>query len=282
MYGSRPLPKLCKGLISITTVQHDALKKRGAEVGGALWNDEVKKKKKKKKEEQKEEQKEEDEKARKKERALIKAFKSEVKSHYWTEQNTRCCYCSKELDKSQNSFDAEHIIDKHFYPQFMFELNNLAAACKTCNRKKLDSEVLVKSDEPIKSVPDKSADYLIVHPLLDEWDDFFKYDSINRIQPVAGKAKALTTIELCGINFLNAARLAGCFTEDKAKAEKALEQYYSLESLEEKRAQLDILKALAEDFNLGSAKAIVECLENDYSAAVKSNEEPRVAGAVGD
>lgn len=278
MYGCRSLPKLFIELKSISTADHDVLRKRGAEVGKSLWDDEMKKKKKK--EENKEENEEEE--AKKKERTLIKAFKSEVKGHYWTEQNNRCCYCSKELDKSKNSYDAEHIIDKHYYPQLMFEFNNLAAACKTCNRKKSDSEILVKADRTIKFAPEKSADYLIVHPLLDEWKEFFEYDEIWRILPVAGKAKALKTIELCGINFLNAARLAGCFTEDKAKAEKALEQYYSLESLEEKRAQLDILRALAEEFDLASAKVIVECLESDYSADVKSYEESGVVGAVGD
>ncbi|MDH1178234.1 hypothetical protein N5C72_09115 [Achromobacter mucicolens] len=136
---------------------------------------------------------------------LVGKFRKEVKDHYFWHQGGRCCYCSMELQPNARVFDAEHILDKSGFPEFMFHPDNLAVACVICNTHKSTKTVL--SDDSVRplSIPTESANYKIVHPHLDEWSHHLRFDDIGRILAVDGSIKGTDTISICamdGINFL--------------------------------------------------------------------------------
>lgn len=169
---------------------------------------------------------------------LLRQFRKEIKSHYWFVQGRRCCYCSKELDAHQGSFDAEHILPKVHFPQLMFELVNLAIGCKTCNGRKSNKTIHLGSNA-IAEVPLNSEYYNIVHPHLDDWSEYLSFDEFGRISPISGNAKGIATINICGITFLNAARLADHFHPlFRKQAQKALEVLCGEGTLRVKRRDL--------------------------------------------
>lgn len=199
--------------------------------------------------------------------ASVATFREEIKTHYYYAQLRCCCYCSIEFVDHHGSFDAEHIMHKDSYPQFMFEFTNLAVSCKTCNGAKNASEVLTSTIVPL-SVPSNSADYLIVHPHLDEWQAHFVYDSIGRIAAKTEKKikdpKAENTIKICGINYRNAARLSDHFyPAGNQAAERALNGFFRVTSKAWKKKYVTTLRQMAIDFNLSSALAIVNMLEKE-------------------
>lgn len=196
---------------------------------------------------------------------LIKGFRNEVKTHYYYRQLRMCCYCSKEFDKHQATYDAEHILDKDTYPQFMFEFTNLANSCKACNGAKGGKPALISEDVPA-AVPGESGAYSIVHPHLDEWDDHLKFDPVGRIVAKDGSTKGDQTIRVCGIRHLNSARLADHFAPgDNQAAEKALEGYFRVTSPTWKRKYLQILRRIADDYDLAAAKTIVDLLDAEIN-----------------
>lgn len=197
---------------------------------------------------------------------LIKKFKAEVKEYYWYQQLRRCCYCSIELSKPQNTYDAEHIIDKGQHPQFMFDTRNLAAACKPCNNTKDQNWVLASADVPA-DIPANSEDYSILHPHLDEWDDHFVYDGFNRVIPKPD-TKGAETLRVCGIHKLNAARLADHFIGVNKVAEKFLTTFYEESSIEKKWLKLKLLRDLASQYDLPGAVAIVDAIEGEFNRLV--------------
>lgn len=192
---------------------------------------------------------------------IITKFKAEIKKHYYRHQARRCCYCSIELAKAQDSYDAEHIIDKGTHPQFMFEPNNLAIACKPCNRGKYQKHVLTTKITPL-TVPTVSIDYTIMHPHLDEWFDHFSYDTLGRIVPIPG-TKGNATFEICGIQKLNSARLADSFSSESDQAETFLLELYNETDFGKQRLKLYLLRQLAENYKLPEALAVVDALQEE-------------------
>lgn len=112
---------------------------------------------------------------------LVASFRREVKGHYYSGQKRRCCYCSKELDRHQATFDADHILHRSGFPWLMFHLSNIAVCCKTCGGRKSSKNVLVAEGTYPKQPPSESKEYLIVHPHLDEWDEFLTLDKFKRV-----------------------------------------------------------------------------------------------------
>jgi uncharacterized protein (TIGR02646 family) len=198
------------------------------------------------------------------EKAIFKKFKQEVKDYYLFSQGRKCCYCSFELANDHSTFDAEHILDKSTHQHFMFELNNLAAACRPCNRAKNAKPVLAASNA-YTSVPVDSLDYTLVHPHLDDWDDHLKYDSLNRIRPANHSSKGKCTIDICNIHTLNSARLSDKFGRNRSSAEKLLRKFFDYKSKKKKMACLTLLRELAEQYALSSAVAIVDALEQELA-----------------
>lgn len=197
---------------------------------------------------------------------LIAKFKDDIKNHYYDGQLRRCCYCSAELQHHKGTYDAEHIMDQHGYPQFMFDFSNLAVACKLCNRGKHTDEV-VADKVSTTSVPCSSEHYIIVHPHLDEWQEHLEFDRWNRIISKADSSKGKATIKTCKIYHLNSARLADHFLMGRKKAEKYLRNFYAEEDLDKKEAALIVLRKLASEYNLPQAKAVVEAVTDEINRA---------------
>lgn len=239
MHKARSKAKVLETVKSLTVEQRNRLRVAGA-ANGKYWNNKGE------------------------DAALIAAFRAEVKRHYYFGQLRMCCYCSKTLDEHQATFDAEHILDKDTYPQFMFEPENLAAACKTCNGAKSNKRVL-HDVAPVAAIPAESASYVIVHPHLDDWEVHLAYDGIGRVIPKESDSpKGRMTIQICGINYLNSARLADHFYPgNNESAQRALEGYYRVKSITWKRKYLKILRTIADDYDLAQAKSIVDLLETD-------------------
>jgi uncharacterized protein (TIGR02646 family) len=194
---------------------------------------------------------------------IVAIFKKEAKAHYYYRQGRMCCYCSKELDAHNGSFDAEHILDKDTYPQFMFRLENIAAVCKTCNGAKSNKHVLAPN-VVAADIPTDSNDYLLIHPHMDEWNDYLDYDGIGRIVAKPENPKGRETINICGINYLNSARLADHFiVADNEQAEKALDGFFRVNSKAWKLKYIKILRKMVEEFDLAKARAIIEVLEEE-------------------
>ncbi|MFJ5284819.1 hypothetical protein ACIP66_13335 [Pseudomonas sp. NPDC088429] len=192
---------------------------------------------------------------------IVAVFKKEAKTHYYYQQGRMCCYCSKELDSHNGSFDAEHILDKDTYPQFMFLLENIAAVCKTCNGSKSNKHVLVPGIATVDIPPD-SNDYLLVHPHKDEWNDHLDYDGIGRIVAKPENLKGRETINICGIQYLNSARLADHFIDaDNELAEKALDGFFRVASRTWKLKYIRVLRKMVEEYDLSRARAIIDILE---------------------
>jgi hypothetical protein len=142
----------------------------------------------------------------------------------------------------------------------MFELNNLAAACRPCNRAKGTKRALVNTAMPAV-VPTASSDYIIVHPHLDSWEMHLEFDDLGRIRSRGASAKGATTIDVCKITTLNAARLCRHFAKGSKDAEGVLRQFYKYKLLSKKRACLIVLRNLATNFGLAQAVVIVDRLE---------------------
>lgn len=144
---------------------------------------------------------------------LVKKFKLNLKKNLYIKfQGSFCCYCSTELTNHLRTFDLEHIIAKVGRCNVVFALENLALSCATCNGNKSEKKVTVSAGPDPNSVPSNSCDYIIFHPHHDEWSNYFETDQYQRIvakPPCDLKAKK--TIEICGINKLNAFRLARRF-----------------------------------------------------------------------
>lgn len=119
----------------------------------------------------------------------INAVRAEIKEHYITEQNRRCCYCGREYPTDNKAvWDGEHIIAKSIAPHFMFEPHNLAASCKDCNIAK--GEVEVRINPTRKSFPDQSKHYKIVHPHFDNYHDHIRWYG-DVVRPLSAKGGEL-------------------------------------------------------------------------------------------
>lgn len=195
------------------------------------------------------------------EQEIFAKFKAEVKDYYRAEQGFLCCYCSVFLHDDHSTFDAEHIIDKSNHSSIMFELSNLAAACRPCNRAKNRKQVIA-AGVVAPPVPTKDTDYQIVHPHLDNWDDYLEFDEFDRIRAKNQSPKGAFTIRTCKIGGINAARLAIYFGKGRGKAEKSLQQFFRYKQKSKKHAHLDLLRKLARR-GTKDARAIIKRLEQE-------------------
>lgn len=191
---------------------------------------------------------------------LVNTFRSEVKGHYYTHQLRRCCYCSKELDRHKASYNADHIIDRSDHPWLMFHMSNIAASCKTCDGRKSNKNVLAHENSFPRSPPEKSEDYLIVHPHLDEWSVHLDFDRFERVVAKGDDPKGKKTIDVCGIRALNNARLANHFSPDKSGvAEDLIEKFFELKRKSRREKLITFLRDLAGTSE--AARLVVDSLQ---------------------
>lgn len=145
-------------------------------------------------------------------------IKRRLKKYYIKLQGLRCCYCQKINFTCNNRFwDLEHILSEVDYPQFFSEPANLSVCCSRCNTAKSHENVLIGNLEDGDGVPKSSAQYSIVHPLIDEWSDHLSHTHYLLYHPKTEKGKEL--IKVCKL-LDEAAELAG---QDSDAVELALE-----------------------------------------------------------
>lgn len=133
----------------------------------------------------------------------IVEVRSAIRSHYLHEQGYRCAYCQIEKKETHGlTWDIEHVLAKAVYPQYLFESENLAVACKECNIPKDDSNVLVKNLRIGAAFPCESKDYCIVHPHFDNYYDHFEVTIVRnkRIYRMLNGEKALNTYIACNLS----------------------------------------------------------------------------------
>lgn len=123
----------------------------------------------------------------------LEDFKHRVRKFYAKAQNYKCAYCRMDVSLSTSYFEIEHIVPKSIHPEWMYEPLNLCVVCSICNSVKNDKEVLLEPKNT--ELPTKSADYLIVHPHMDNY-----FDHIDIVDGLVYKGltpKGVKTIEIC-------------------------------------------------------------------------------------
>lgn len=199
---------------------------------------------------------------------LVASFRNEVKDYYFSAQRRRCCYCSFELQHHKLTYDAEHIIDKDEYPEYMFELNNIASVCKHCNISK-SNQCISASKQRFQELSVNSNEYSIVHPHFDEWEDHFQFDEIGRIVPVDNSPKGRATMKICKIDVINIARLSDEFSfHDKDVVEQTLRAFHEVDEVIRKRELLEVISELANRYHHFGAKSIVAHLTKEIGEFV--------------
>lgn len=197
--------------------------------------------------------------------ALVERFRAEVKDHYYRHQRRRCCYCSVELQHHKLTFDAEHILHKGDYVEYIFNAANIAVACKLCNGNKSNKSVAANGRR-FSELSRTSEDYSIVHPHLDEWDHHLQFDEIGRIVANGASTKGQETIRICGITALNATRLADEFAlDDCNEAEDALRVFHEVDDVARKRQLLELLSELAERASHPGARSVMQALQAEVA-----------------
>jgi uncharacterized protein (TIGR02646 family) len=133
----------------------------------------------------------------------VAPVKKEAKDHYIAQQNYRCAYCKQPVYTGNNAvWDAEHIISKRLNPEFMFEPQNLAISCKDCNLAKGEQEV--RKTKKL-SFPRTSAEYRIVHPHYDNYDDHIRW--MGPVCVAISAEKGSSTISMCNLTRYSTIRI---------------------------------------------------------------------------
>lgn len=106
----------------------------------------------------------------------VKELKVRIKEHLKHRQQNFCCYCLRNIYEDFNYvIDIEHILPKHKFVDFMFDMNNLAASCKRCNMKmKGRSVAFLKPCFQNSINPFASENYKFIHPNSDVFEDHIR------------------------------------------------------------------------------------------------------------
>jgi len=127
----------------------------------------------------------------------VTTMKSNIKKHYIAEQDKTCAYCQVNMHTTHGMvWDTEHIIDKDSSPQWMFKPLNLCVSCKDCNGAK-GTRAVTKS-KSYKKFPSKSANYRIIHPHFDNYDEHIEVAVPGATYRYITE-KGRYTIEVCGL-----------------------------------------------------------------------------------
>ncbi len=132
----------------------------------------------------------------------IVSIRSSIRNHYLLEQRFLCAYCRVEHKQRHGlTWDVEHIIPKAMHPQFLYEPENLALACKECNISKDNQNVLTRKLPKGTSLPRDRSDYLIIHPHHDKYSDHMEITVLeNKIfHRPKNKDKGRETFILCDL-----------------------------------------------------------------------------------
>lgn len=104
-----------------------------------------------------------------------------IKDHYIKEQMYTCAYCRQEKKEDHGlTWDVEHILPASLYPQFLFEPENLAIACKECNIPKDKTNILKGALAKSGKYPKKNTRFTIIHPHFDDYSDHLEISIISK------------------------------------------------------------------------------------------------------
>lgn len=124
--------------------------------------------------------------------------KKHIKTHYKRVQKMVCPYCLQKIKIDKNTtWEAEHIIPKDAYPQFLFTPENLCVSCPDCNNEKGNKNVL-KTKPKRKDLPKNSDDYLFIHPHFDTYEEHIDVMK-DSLMFIPKNDKGRKTIEICGL-----------------------------------------------------------------------------------
>ncbi|WP_218910971.1 HNH endonuclease [Pseudoalteromonas sp. MIP2626] len=129
----------------------------------------------------------------------LRDLRGKIKRHYIAEQSNTCAYCKIEnLSTNGNVWHTDHIICRHEEPKYTYTPLNLCASCIDCNTAKGSRPVTKKGYSAYKSFPNKSANYLIVHPHFDKYEDHIE-TLVPGLTYRYMTSKGRNTIEICGL-----------------------------------------------------------------------------------
>lgn len=147
-------------------------------------------------------------------------------------QDNRCAYCG--LSLAWNLVDREHFVHKGQntgYPEFMFNVKNLFAACGYCNRRiKGQRSTMLQYN-----VNYDDCTFLIIHPYFDDPDtdlEFLPNSSGQHILASAKTGKGQATIDFFELSNKNLTiRRAGFIAERQAQSEMEGNDYAELKAI---------------------------------------------------
>lgn len=112
----------------------------------------------------------------------ISNLKRKIKDHIRQELREKCCYCRRSTrDEFAMVLDIEHILPKHEYDEFMFEVQNLSVACKRCNMQIKGADLsFISPEADMLITPFLSDNYLLIHPNLDNYYEHIEVLSVRQ------------------------------------------------------------------------------------------------------
>jgi uncharacterized protein (TIGR02646 family) len=131
------------------------------------------------------------------EKTCLADFKKRIRTYYQQKQHRRCAYCRTKVRESQASAEVEHIVPKSKKEKWMYETFNMCYSCKLCNTEK-GYKKRILSNEDVTSLPQKSGDYLLIHPHIDKYSDHIEIVDNVLYKGITNKGKK--TISICGLN----------------------------------------------------------------------------------
>jgi hypothetical protein len=122
-------------------------------------------------------------------------FRRLIKAKCVKHQKRVCCYCQQSIpSRNFKHWELDHVLPKSKFPQFAFELLNLAVACPDCNNFKANKQV--SRGKSYRRLPKRSDCYLIVHPVIDRFNDHVIRKGFIYV-PKTDKGRR--TIEVCNL-----------------------------------------------------------------------------------
>lgn len=132
----------------------------------------------------------------------MKVYKKELLDKLLVIQKNRCVYCG--LSLARRSADREHFVHKAAttgYQEFMFNADNLFAACEFCNRRLKGQKKIISHYDPDYT----KCTFNIVHPFYNNPDDYIKFHP-SKTDPVVARptdadcGKGKNTIKMFNLN----------------------------------------------------------------------------------
>ncbi len=121
------------------------------------------------------------------------AFKKNLKTLYYSDQNDRCAFCRKVIDFDGYYEPLEHILYKDGYPRWMFHPKNLVVTCDPCNGKKRAFDSLVAGYNRIE-FPIRANQFTTLNPHFEDWKEHLKLK--KGLFFIAKTVKGLQTIKV--------------------------------------------------------------------------------------